>query len=76
MQVQVDIDFDQLVQIAKKLPAKKWSQLKEEVEQKKAAPVKKSNLEQLLVNGPVFSKKQLDEIKKTRKALNQWRKTG
>jgi hypothetical protein len=69
MQVQVDIDFDQLVQIAKKLPAKKW-------DQKKTAPAKKPNLEQLLLNGPVFSKKQLDEIKKTRKAINQWQKTG
>ncbi len=32
MQVQVDINFDQLVQIAKKLPDTQWNKLKEEVE--------------------------------------------
>jgi hypothetical protein len=31
MQVQVDIEFDQLVQIAKKLPATQWTKLKAEV---------------------------------------------
>ncbi len=34
MQVQVDIEFNQLVQIAKKLPAKQWTKLKAEVEAK------------------------------------------
>lgn len=32
MQVQLEIEFDQLVQIAKKLPAKQWYKLKKEVE--------------------------------------------
>ncbi len=32
MQAQVDIEFDQLVQIARKLPAQQWTKLKEEVE--------------------------------------------
>ena len=32
MELYVDIEFEQLVEIAKKLPATKWSRLKAEVE--------------------------------------------
>jgi len=32
MQVQVDIEFEQLVNIVKKLPATQWNKLKQEVE--------------------------------------------
>ena len=42
MQVQVDIEFDQLVKIAKKLPAKQWTKLKAEVESKVITTDKKS----------------------------------
>ena len=31
MQVQIDIAFDQLVQLAKRLPVKQWAKLKQEV---------------------------------------------
>lgn len=49
MQIQVDIGFDQLVKIAKRLSENQWTKLKEEVTQP-------------------------DDIEKTRKAINQWRK--
>lgn len=32
-----------------------------------------AELENFLLSAPTFSKKQLDEIAKTRKAINQWR---
>ena len=35
MQTQVNIEFDQLVELVKQLPSKKWAQLKKEIEQKK-----------------------------------------
>ncbi|MFL9481782.1 hypothetical protein ACI6Q2_03330 [Chitinophagaceae bacterium LWZ2-11] len=73
MQVQVDIEFDQLVQIAKKLPAKQWTRLKAEVEAKNAKSGQVSDLEKFLLKAPTFTKKQLDEIAKTRKAITQWR---
>ena len=73
MQVQVDIEFDQLVQIAKKLPVKQWTKLKEEVEAKPAADTERQDFRHFLLNGPTFSKKQLQKIAETRKAINQWR---
>ena len=73
MQVQVDIEFDQLVELAKKLPAKQWTKLKQAVDEEQPSDKNASELETFLLSAPTFSKKQLDEIAKTRKAINQWR---
>lgn len=73
MQVQVEIEFEQLVQIAKKLPGKQWTKLKAEVEAKTMTDNKREEFKKLLLSGPVFSKKQLETIAETRKAINQWR---
>ena len=74
MQVQLDIEFDQLVKLAKGLPVKQWTRIKQEVENNKnAADRKVSDLESFLLKAPTFTKKQFNEIAQTRKAINQWR---
>ena len=73
MQAQVDIEFDQLVKLAKQLPATQWTKLKKEVEKKSTSLKPHSNLVSLLLSAPTYSKKQLEEVAKTRKAINQWR---
>ena len=72
MQVQVDIAFDQLLKIVKMLPSGQLRQLKAEIE-KEAKTEKSIDLEALLLNGPVATKKQLATIENNRKAINQWR---
>lgn len=74
MQIQVDIGFEQLVQLAKKLPATQWTKLKQAVDNKKVADKRHSDLEAFLLTAPTFTEAQFDEIAKTRKAINQWRK--
>ena len=75
MQLQVEIGFDQLVQLAKRLPESLWTKLKQEVEEQNTTPnTPVSDLEAFLLTAPTFSQKQVDEITKTRKAINQWRK--
>lgn len=74
MQVQVDIGFDQLVQLAKRLPATQWAKLKNEVEKEKKVENQVSDLEVFLLTAPTFNKKQLNEIAKTRKAISEWRR--
>jgi hypothetical protein len=69
----LDIEFEQLVELAKKLPPTKWSRLKEEVEKKPIRSSKSKSLETFLLKAPTFSKKQISSIAKTRKAINQWR---
>ncbi len=73
MQTQVNIEFDQLVELAKQLPTTQWTKLKKEVEEKVSNTKQHSDLVSLLLSAPTYSKKQLDEIAKTRKAINQWR---
>ena len=73
MQIQVDIGFDQLIEIVKKLPAEKLKQLKAEIEKETSDKYAKTDLETLLLNGPVATKKQLETIANNRKAINQWR---
>lgn len=73
MQVQVDIGFDQLVKLAKQLPATQWKKLKTEVEKEEEQTNTTSDLEEFLLSAPTFNKKQLDEIAKTRKRISQWR---
>ena len=73
MTVQLDIGFDQLLKIVKRLPTKQLMQLKEEIEKEVKEEKLHVNLEALLLNGPVATKKQLETIEKNRKAINQWR---
>jgi hypothetical protein len=67
MQVQVDIEFDQLVKIVRSLPAVKLKQLKAEID--KEAEISRStiDLENLLLKGPTATTKQLQTIAKNRK---------
>lgn len=76
MQVQINIGFDQLLQIVKALPAKQLKQLKAEVDKQNRAVKQESNLEILLLNGPTATKEQLETIEANRKAINQWRTKG
>ena len=73
MQVKVDIGFDQLLIIVKRLPIGQLRKLKAEID--KGDKQKKSiiDLETLLLNGPTATKKQLNVIVNNRQALNQWR---
>lgn len=73
MQVQVDIGFDQLLQLVKQLPATQWIKLKTEVEKEQKQTDTISDMEAFLLTAPTFNKRQVDEIAKTRKAISQWR---
>ena len=71
MQVEVNLEFDQLLKIVRSLPSGKLKQLKAEIERKSVSTP--TDLEQLLLSGPTATKKELDIIVNNRKALNQWR---
>ncbi len=73
MQAQIEIGYDQLVKLVKQLPKKQWTKLKSEVEQGAVQADQTSDMLTFLLSGPTFNKKQLDEIAKARKEMNQWR---
>ncbi|MCU0375995.1 MAG: hypothetical protein MUF24_11875 [Chitinophagaceae bacterium] len=73
MVIEVEIEFDQLVKLAKKLPVNQWAKLKREVDKDPILTSKQAELENFLLTAPTFTNKQLKEIEKTRNAINQWR---
>jgi hypothetical protein len=74
MQIQVDIGFDDLIRIVKKLPREQLLKFKSELEKQDVADTQSQELESFLLSAPTFSDKQLETIEQTRKAINQWRK--
>jgi hypothetical protein len=75
MQIQLDIQFDQLLQIIRKLPLKQKNLLKKELDNESTVKTH-SNLEQLLLSGPIATDEEIDRIENNRNALNQWRKSS
>ncbi len=71
--MQIDIEFDQLLRIIRTLPSGQLKLLKSEIERERNLSKQKVDLETLLMNGPIATKKQVAVIKKNRKAINQWR---
>ena len=58
MQVHVDIEFEQLVEMAKQLPPTQWRKLKTEVEKSEKEINTISELEDFLLNSSNLNKKQ------------------
>ena len=73
MQVQIDIEFNQLLKIVKTLKNGQLKQLKCVIDQDVKKEHSKIDLESILLNGPVATEKQLDIISSNRKSINQWR---
>ena len=71
MELHLDIQFEQLVKIAKQLSSTQWNQLKEEVEKHNESS---DDLEIFLLSSPTFTKEQINEIENARKEISQWRK--
>ena len=74
MQVQIDIPFEQLIEIAKKLPKSDWQKMKTEVESNTPDPKTKEEFRKFLLNGPTLTKEEIQAIEESRKAINKWRK--
>ncbi|PWH86957.1 hypothetical protein [Brumimicrobium oceani] len=75
MEVQVKIGFNQLVKIVKTLPKNQLNKLLNEIEKGKMTEKSDSILEELLLKGPVATKKQLETITENRNSINLWRKS-
>jgi len=74
MQAQIDIKYDQLVQLLRQLPKQQWVKLKKEVEEDdKNTSAKSDDMLAFLLKAPTFSKEQLEEVDKARKEIDQWR---
>ena len=73
MQAVVDIEFEELLKVIKKLSKSKRSKLRLALDHDLNKKNKTQSLESMLLEGPTFSKEQLTKVAKARKAINQWR---
>jgi hypothetical protein len=73
MHIQVDIGFEQLLEIVRNLPGEQLDRLKEEIEKKKETKNNKVDKESFLLSGPVFTDEQIEDIIEARKTINKWR---
>ena len=73
MEVKVQIPFHELVSIVRQLSPVQKARLQKELTGETEPVTKKSRLTELLLNGPVFTKEQINTIEETRKSINQWR---
>ncbi|GEM_PF-6844197 len=64
---------DQLLRIIKQLSLNDLNRLKVDLNNQSDASASNSDIKSFLLNGPVFDKEQLEEIKRARKQINQWR---
>ena len=71
MEVQVEIAFEQLLKVLKKLPPGQLKLLKAEIEKEDKNAILNIDLEALLLNGPTATKKQLEIIETNGKAINR-----
>lgn len=73
MQALVDITFDQLVDIVKKLSASQQRRLKAIIENETKTQQPDTDFATLLRNGPTATKEQIKAIEHNRKMLSKWR---
>lgn len=72
MEVKVNIPFKQLLVFVRQLSPDQKQKLKKELENEEAK-TRNASLKELLLNGPVFTSKQIKAIENTRKSINEWR---
>lgn len=72
MNIQVGIDFEQLLQAVQRMPAKQLDRLRKAIE-KRSLMADQGNMEALLLAGPTATRKQIGTITANRKAFEQWR---
>lgn len=77
MEVKLNIPFEQLLQLVKQLPAEQLKQLKQLLKENKSNSIEnvngKNSFQEFLLEGPVFSAKQITDINNTHSKINNWR---
>lgn len=71
MNLNVEIGFEQLLQMVMQLPAKQRKILLDTIQKAEAQPPAPNNLQALLLTGPVWTEEEYQHVLKTKEQLNQ-----
>lgn len=70
--MKVNMPFNQLLVLIKKLSPNEKQKIKKELEADELKP-KGNSFKELLLSGPVFTATQIKAIENTHKSINEWR---
>ena len=73
MEIKVQIPFQQLLAIVKKLSRAQKSRLREELDAEEQPVKSDDDFIDYLLNGPVYSEKEIEVIEENRKSIAAWR---
>ena len=73
MEMKVQVPFQQLLSLVKKLTPMQKAILKKELNGKKPPLEKSDDFMEFLLNGPVYSEKEIATIEENRKSIAVWR---
>jgi hypothetical protein len=73
MEIKVQVPFQQLLSLVKRLTPAQRARLQQELVDKKPAQKDKDEFINYLLNGPVYSDKEIRIIEENRKSIAAWR---
>ena len=73
MDIKVQIPFQQLLDIVKKLPSAQKAKLRKELDEKKSVSKNQDDFIDYLLNGPVYTSQEIQVIEENRKSISEWR---
>lgn len=73
MEMKVQVPFQQLLAIVKTLTPGQKEKLREELNEEKTEIKNQDDFIALLLNGPVYSDKEIQTIEENRKSIAKWR---
>ncbi len=73
MEMKVQVPFQQLLTLVKRLTPAQKAKLRQELSDKKPVQKDKDEFIEYLLNGPVYSNKEINVIKENRKSIAAWR---
>lgn len=73
MEMKVQVPFQQLLTIVKTLTPIQKAKLREELNEEKTAIKSQDDFIEFLLNGPVYSDKDIQTIEENKKSISKWR---
>jgi hypothetical protein len=76
MEIKVQVPFQQLLDIVKGLTSAQRARLRQELEEEKPTYNNQDDFINYLLNGPVYTDKEIEVIEANRKSIAAWRTTS
>ncbi len=73
MEIKIQVPFQQLLKIVRSLPPAQKDRLRMELTKEELSSKGKDDFIAFLLNGPVYSKDEIDVIEENRKSIAAWR---